>query len=117
MVSTRACRVLPSILGTLSSPVNFGVWPGGRGGKGPAFPTSASIRVVNLRPLQLVRIVDIERLPLGIEINGRNRRLAVTVAGLLCAAERQVRLRSDGRRIHIDDAGVDIAHRRERLVH
>ena len=31
---------------------------------------------------------------------------AMAVAGLLGAAERQVRFRADGRRVHVDDSGV-----------
>ena len=43
---------------------------------------------VNLRALQLVAVIDVDGLPLGIEIQRGGGGLAVAVARLLGAAER-----------------------------
>ena len=45
------------------------------------------LRVVDLGALELVGVIDVKRLPLGVEIDGRDSRFAVAVAGFLCAAE------------------------------
>src|SRR6266849_2082752 len=67
-------------------------------------------RGVNLRALQPVGEVHVERLPLRVEINRRYPGLAVTIAGLLGAAKGQVGLGADGGRVDVDDASVEIAH-------
>src|SRR5882762_3255734 len=41
----------------------------------------------------------------------------MAVAGLLGSAERQVGFRANGWSVHVDDAGIDIAHRGEGLIH
>ena len=43
--------------------------------------------------------------------------LAVAVAGLLPATERQVRLGAGRAGVHVDDAGLEVAHRPEGHVH
>src|SRR5438270_121450 len=48
--------------------------------------------------------------------NPQARSRAVAVAGLLDSAEREVRLRADGRRVHVEDAGVHVAHGDEGIV-
>ena len=48
--------------------------------------------VVDLRALELAGVVDVDRLPLGEDVERGLARLAVAVAGVLRAAERQVHL-------------------------
>src|SRR2546428_11385326 len=64
--------------------------------------------VVDLGALELVGIVDVDGLPLGKEIDGRNGGFAVAVAGLLRAAEGEVSLCADRRGVHINNSGVEI---------
>ena len=45
------------------------------------------------------------------------RGLAMAVAGLFGAAERQVSFRADSWRIHVDDAGCNVAHGSEGIVY
>src|SRR5664279_3752392 len=47
------------------------------------------LRIINLRPLQLIRVIDIHRLPRSKEVD-RLRTLAVPVAGMLHAPKRHV---------------------------
>jgi hypothetical protein len=49
--------------------------------------------IVDLRALQAVGIIHVNRLPLGEKIDRGDRRFAVPVAGLFRSAEWQVRLR------------------------
>src|ERR1700739_3746565 len=64
--------------------------------------------VIDLRALQFVRIIDIDRLPLREEINGRHGRFAMPVPGLLGAAERQMSFRADGRSVDVNNPGIEI---------
>src|SRR5687768_13440039 len=72
---------------------------------------------VDLGPLELARVIDVDRLPFREEIQGRLARLAVAVARVLHAAERQVHLGSDRPGVDVGDAGLQVTHRSERLVH
>src|SRR6266700_4616465 len=65
--------------------------------------------VVDLGALEPVGIVDIHGLPLGEKIDRGDGGFAVAVAGLLRTAEGQVGLRANGRRVHVDNSGVEIA--------
>ena len=71
---------------------------------------------VDLRPCSLPREVDVDRLPLGEDVEARDARLAVAVARVLHAAERQVHLGADRRGVDVEDARLELAHRREGLV-
>src|SRR2546427_9907126 len=106
---------------TLSSGVNVSCprcWREKRKGRDLSSPSnppwsiasvpSVSI-VVDLGALELVGIVDVNRLPFGEEIDSGNGRFAMAVAGLLGASEGQVGFRADRWRIHVDKSGVDIA--------
>src|SRR5260370_9184721 len=73
--------------------------------------------VVDLRPLQLVRIIDVDGLPFREEIDGRDRRFAMPVASLLGAAEGQMRLGPNRRRVHVNDSGVKVARGLKSLIH
>src|SRR5437588_8875205 len=75
-----------------------------------------SLRTVDLRALQLVGIINVERLPFAVEINNRAAAFAMAVAGGFGAAKGQMHLCADGGRIYISDAGIKIAHGAERLV-
>src|SRR5574341_2032052 len=72
---------------------------------------------IDLGPLELIRVIHVDGLPLGIEINGADAAFAVPVAGLLGAAEGQVHLGADGGRVHVGDAGVEVAHGAEGQIH
>src|SRR6476659_1610894 len=78
--------------------------------------TAPASLVVNLGALEAAAEVDVDRLPLGERVERRVAGLAVAVAGLLPAAERQVRLGAGRARIHVDDARLQVAHRPERRV-
>src|SRR5215208_98139 len=84
------------------------------GGRGS--PRRATLSV-DLRLLQLPRVVDVDRLPLAENVERGLPRLAMAVAGVLRAAEGEMHLGSDRARVHVRDAGDEIAHRTERLVH
>jgi hypothetical protein len=62
-----------------------------------------SLLVVNLGPLQPTAEVDVDRLPLRIRVERRVARLAVAVAGLLPAAEREVDLGAGRAGVDVDD--------------
>src|ERR1039457_3264358 len=64
------------------------------------------LRPIDLRPLQLVGIVHVHRLPLGVEIDGADSAFAVTVACGLHAAEGQVHLGANRRGVDIGDARI-----------
>src|SRR5581483_9753317 len=71
---------------------------------------------VDLCALQLARVVDVDRLPLGEDVKRRLAGLAVAVSGVLRPAEREMHLGADGAGVHVRDAGLEIAHRAERRV-
>src|SRR5690242_21595689 len=71
---------------------------------------------VDLRLLQAPRVVHVQGLPLGEDVERGLAGLAVAVAGLLRAAERQVDLGADRAGVDVCDPGVEIAHRAERPV-
>src|SRR5215469_7234769 len=73
--------------------------------------------VVDLGALQLVGIIDVDGLPFGEEINGGDGGFAVAIAGPLGAAKRQMRFCPNGRRVDVDDSGVQVAHGLESAVH
>src|SRR5829696_3781935 len=73
--------------------------------------------VVDLRPLELAGVVDVDGLPLREDVERRLARLAVAVTRVLRAAEGEVDLRAGRARIDVRDPGLEVAHRAERLVH
>src|SRR6476660_3332809 len=75
-----------------------------------------SLLVVNLGPLQPPREVHVDRLPLRVRVERRVAGLAVAVAGLLPAAEWQVRLGAGRAGVDVDDPRLEVAHRPERGV-
>src|SRR5688572_7301643 len=87
----------------------------------PSLCTTTSIRTglvrVDLGALQTSRVIDVADLRLGIEFVHFPTAFAVTVAGLFDTAERQVRLRADGRRVDVRDAVVELGDRAERRAH
>ncbi len=60
--------------------------------------------------------VDVDRLPLREDVERGRASLAVAVARRFCPAEGQVHFGADRRRIHVEDAGVNVAHRPERAI-
>jgi len=70
-----------------------------------------------LRALQLPRVIDVDRLPLGEDVERGLARLAVAVARALDAAERQVHLGADRARVDVGDPGLEVSHRAEGDVH
>src|SRR3954447_6593831 len=75
-----------------------------------------SLVVVDLRALQLAAVVDVDRLPFGEDIERGLAGFAVAVARLLHAAEREVHLGAGRAGVDVGDAGLQVAHRLERLV-
>src|SRR5262249_44087395 len=71
---------------------------------------------VDLGALELARVVDVDRLPLRKDVERSLAGLAVAVAGVLRAAEREVHLGADRAGVDVGDAGVEVAHGSERLV-
>src|SRR5258708_33399479 len=78
---------------------------------------TSQLIIVNLGALELVGIVDVNRLPFREEIDGGNGGFAVAVASLLRASEGQVGLGADRRRVHVDNSGVEIAGGLEGAIH
>src|ERR671931_2023240 len=72
---------------------------------------------VDLGLLELPGVVDVDRLPLGEDVQRGLARLAVAVPGVLRAAEGQVHLGADRARVDVRDPGHEVAHRAEGLVH
>ena len=72
---------------------------------------------VDLRALQPAGVVHVAHLGLRVELVDLPAALAVAVAGRLHAAERQMRLGADGRRVDVGDAVVELLHRAEREIH
>src|SRR5580692_10833497 len=75
------------------------------------------VGVVDLGALQAIGIIDVERLPLGVEIESGHAGFTVAVAGILDSAEWQMRFGADRGRVHVDDSGFEIALRAEGVVH
>src|SRR5258705_12152836 len=73
--------------------------------------------VVDLGALEASREVDVDRLPLGVRVERDMAGLAVAIAGLLPAAEREVDLGAGRAGIDVDDPGLEVAHRPEGRVH
>ena len=71
---------------------------------------------VDLRALQLARVVDIDALPLAEEVERGLTHLAMAIAGGLGAAERQVRLRPDRAVVDVAQAGVKVSDAAEGKV-
>src|SRR6266853_4199814 len=67
------------------------------------------------RRLVLLRVVDINSLDLGVEIDGDAAHLAQADAGALRAAEGQMRLAPDGGRVDVRHAGFDAIYERKHL--
>src|SRR5690349_9123931 len=82
----------------------------------PTRPRPTSL-VVDLGALQSAAEVDVDRLPFGVRVERDLARLAVTVARLLPAPERQVDLGAGRAGVDVDDAGLEVAHGAERGVH
>src|SRR5919205_346240 len=81
-------------------------------------PMVRSLRCgVDLGLLEPPRVVDVDRLPLGEDVERGLARLAVPVPGVLRAAEREVHLGADRARVDVRDPSDEVAHRAERLVH
>src|SRR5260370_3950139 len=78
---------------------------------------TSQLIVIDLCALELVGIVDVNRLPFREEIDGGNGGFAVAVASLLRASEGQVGLGADRRRVHVDNSGVEIAGGLEGAIH
>src|SRR5271170_1588826 len=72
---------------------------------------------VDLGLLQFVRVIDVDGLPLGVEVDRANAAFAVAVAGGFGAAEGQMHFGADGGRVDVGDAGVEVANGGEGLVH
>src|SRR5690554_2052380 len=72
--------------------------------------------VVDLGALELAREVDVDRLPLGVEIDRGGAGLAVPVAGALGTTEGEVNLCPCRAGVDVENAGVDVLHCLEGLV-
>src|SRR5277367_353610 len=75
------------------------------------------LSAVDLRLLQGVGVIDVDGLPLGVEIDRADAAFAMSIAGGLGAAEWQVNFCADRGGIDIGDARLQIADRRESFVH
>src|SRR6516164_3997152 len=80
-------------------------------------PSLAILIRVYLRPLQTPAEVDVDRLPFREHVQGGRAGLAMAVTGELRSAERQVDFGADRRRVDVEDAGIQIAHRSKGTVH
>src|SRR5882724_10440279 len=91
----------------------------GRGRRQSPDRGSRNVSVVSiyLRALQTARVVDVDRLPLREDVESGLPRLAVTVAGVLRAAERQMHLGAGRAGVDVRDPRLQVAHGAERLVH
>src|ERR1700728_23297 len=68
---------------------------------------------VNLRPLQFIRVIDVDRLPRRVEIERAGAAFAMAVAGLLNPAEGKMHFSPNRWRVHVGDAGFEVPHRAE----
>src|SRR4029077_10881353 len=75
-----------------------------------------SIHPIDLGLLQFIGVVDVHRLPFGVEVNGADAAFAVTVAGGLGPTERKMDFGADGGCVDVGDAGVEVAHCGESFV-
>src|SRR5215472_4896246 len=98
-------------LTSFGTPINICFLPHARDAGGSSFGS------IDLRALQLVGVVDINRFPLRVEVDGAQAAFPMPVAGGLSAAKRQVHFGADRRRVHVGDAGIDITHGQEGLIH
>src|SRR5207245_3341190 len=71
---------------------------------------------IDLRALQPAAVIDVDRFPLREFVESHRAGLAMTVAGVLHAAEGQLDLGTDGWRVDVDDAGLHLVHGVERLA-
>src|ERR1700691_1462126 len=71
---------------------------------------------VDLRLLQLVRIVDVDGLTFRIEIDRSDAALAVAVPCCFGASKGQIHFGADGGRVDVGDAGIQVANCRKSLV-
>src|SRR3984885_380499 len=71
---------------------------------------------IDLPPLQPIGVIHVNSLPRSIKIKSPRAALAMSVAGLLHSAKRQMNLRSDRRCVDISNPRLQIAHRLERQV-
>src|SRR5437762_1931194 len=72
---------------------------------------------IDLRPLQRAGVIHVAYFGLRVELVHLPPAFAVTVPGLLHAAERQMRFRPDGGRVDIGDAVVQLLHRPKAPLH
>src|SRR4029079_9201819 len=71
---------------------------------------------IYLSALKLAAEVDVYRLPFREHVERGGAGLAVAVAGVLGAAEWQMDLGANRRRVDVEDPGVEIAHGRKGAV-
>ena len=73
--------------------------------------------VVYLGTLELSAVVYVKRFPFGKDVQTRLSCFAVTVAGAACAPEGKLDFCADCAGVHVQDAGGDVAHCSERIIH
>ncbi len=69
-----------------------------------------SLLVVDLRSLNYSREIDINRFPFGEDTQGLRAGFAVTVTGMLGAAEWQMCLSPDSWSVDVKNTGENVAH-------
>src|ERR1035437_6112069 len=74
-----------------------------------ALPRAPLGEVVDLGALELARVVDVDRLPLGEDVQRGLPGFAVPVAGVLRAAEREVDLDRKSTRLNSSHANISYA--------
>src|SRR5260370_14683830 len=79
--------------------------------------STSLLRPIDLRLLERVGVIHIDRLPLGVKVNRADAALAMAVARCLRAAEREVNFGADGRSVDVGDAGFEISDCGKGLVH
>src|SRR5215469_5056173 len=72
---------------------------------------------INLRPLELVRKINVKRFPLRIEVNRPNPSLSMAVARSFGSTKRKMDFCTNRWSIYIGDAAIQIAHGAESAVH
>ena len=78
---------------------------------------SPSLPGIDLRPLQAVGIIYVDRFPRCVKIQRAGAAFAMPVAGLLDTAEGQMHFSPNGRRVDVSDAGFQVTHRLQRQVY